>query len=134
MLKVKRAELPGKLEVWVRTIICAFALVILGFCLIESFMHTMELRKSDEAFEGIIYHSDNFLVNAICIAVVLLLVALVIPYLEKIPIGIQMGVLAAVTITLGSICAVLAECTDRGFLYGYQCGTDGIRRRLQLYE
>lgn len=103
MLKVKRAELPGKLEVWVRNIICAFALVILGFCLIESFMHTMELRKSDEAFEGIIYHSDNFLVNAICIAVVLLLVALVIPYLEKIPIGIQMGVLAAVTITLGSI-------------------------------
>ena len=79
MLKVKRAELPGKLEVWVRNIICAFALVILGFCLIESFMHTMELRKSDEAFEGIIYHSDNFLVNAICIAVVLLLVALVIP-------------------------------------------------------
>ena len=91
MLKVKRAELPGKLEVWVRNIICAFALVILGFCLIESFMHTMELRKSDEAFEGIIHHSDNFLVNAICIAVVLLLVALVIPYLEKIPIGIQMA-------------------------------------------
>lgn len=93
----------GKSEQYARNVICVFMTVIMGYLFLNSFLHTMELRKSEEAFEGIIYHNDNFIANAIYLAAILCAFVFVIPYLQKIPIAIQMSVLASATIILGVI-------------------------------
>ncbi len=109
----KLKSLLEKSESYARNVICFLMTIIMGFLFIESFMHTMELRKSEESFEGIHYHSDNFIVNAICIFAVLLLFAVLVRYLEKIPIAIQMGGLAAITITLGVIWVMSSQSAPR---------------------
>lgn len=86
-------------------IICGFMLVIMSFCFIESFMHTMELRNSEEAFEGIVYHNDNFIFNALIIISLLICISFLIKYLEKIPLWIQILFMTAVVITAGTVWA-----------------------------
>lgn len=104
-LKTKSAmfeSLAGK-------IICGIMTVIMGFLFIESFMHTMEIVHTEEYFEGILYHNDNFIMNAIYIAAIVLMLIIIIPYLEKIPSSIQMGTLAAITIILGIVWIMSAQ-------------------------
>ena len=103
MIIKKLKNILNKTEKYSAYIICGLMLIIMSFCFIESFMHTMELRSSEEAFEGIIYHNDNFLINALILISLLLCISFLIKYLEKIPLWIQIIFMTAVVITAGTV-------------------------------
>lgn len=115
---MKTKEIFSKTEGWVRNIICILMALIMSFLFIESFMHTMKLSVTPELRESITYHHDNFIFNAIYMAASLLIISVVAPKLEKIPLIIQIAVLSAVTITLGSIWVMSAKIspTDDSYL------------------
>ncbi len=101
MKKIK--EILNNAEKYSVYVICGLMLVIMSFCFIESFMHTMELRSSEEAFEGIVYHNDNFIFNALIIISLLICISFLIKYLEKIPLWIQILFMTAIVITAGTV-------------------------------
>ncbi|MCQ2465496.1 MAG: hypothetical protein MJ095_07935 [Oscillospiraceae bacterium] len=90
-----------KSEIYARNIICGLMAVIMGFLLAESFMHSMILSNTEEMFEGISYHHDNFIFNFIYMAAVLLVSGVLIPKLEKIPVKLVTGILIAETLIFG---------------------------------
>jgi len=84
-----------------RNIIFSLMLVISAFCFTESFMHTMELKQTEEAFEKIIYHSDNFILNGIVLISVLVILSILIKKIEKIPLKIMTVIMSAIVIISG---------------------------------
>jgi len=86
-----------------RNIIFSLMLVISAFCFTESFMHTMELRQTEEAFEKIIYHNDNFILNGIFIIVFLFVLSALVKKLEKMPLKFLTTVMAELVILSGIV-------------------------------
>lgn len=84
-------------------IICIPVMIILFLCLAESFMHTMELRQTEEAFEKIILHSDNIMINITASVFMLLLVSFISSKTEKIPLAAQMIFMSAFVVFTGTL-------------------------------
>lgn len=109
MLKRKTKNLLGSVEGYAGKLICGLMVIIMGFLFVESVMHTMELQNTQETYEGIVYHNDNFILNILLLIGIVFVLVKIIPFLEKIPIGIQMGVLAGVTLVVGIFWVVSAQ-------------------------
>jgi len=100
-----------KSEEYIRNIICVLMLVIMGFLLVESFMHSMILSHTSEMYEGISYHHDNFIFNAVYMAAAITISSLLMPKLEKIPLKILTGILMAVTVVLGTVWVISSQAS-----------------------
>ncbi len=106
-----------KSEEYIRNIICGLMVVILGFLFVESFMHTMVLTSTKEMFEGISYHHDNFIFNGIYMTAALLIIRAVMPKLEKAPVHLYTGLLAAVTIICGLTWVISSQASQQADQY-----------------
>lgn len=108
MLKIR--QFFEKSEGYARNLICFLMAIITGFLFIESFMHTMHMVNSEETFEGIFMHHDNIFINACYFFFIFVAMLFIIPYLEKVPIKIQLVVLSLFTFLLGVIWIFTAQC------------------------
>lgn len=84
-------------------------LVIMGFLFFESFMHTMRLTNTQEMFEGIYYHHDSFIFNAVYMAAVLIISSVLMPKLEKIPVKVYTIILVITTVLFGTVWVMSAQ-------------------------
>ena len=98
-------------EKYIKNLICVLMIVIMGFLFFESFIHTMRLTNTSEMFEGISYHHDNFIFNAVYMAAVLLISSFIMPKLEKIPVKFFTALLSVTTITLGTIWVISSQAS-----------------------
>ncbi|MCI6580995.1 MAG: hypothetical protein MSH15_03235 [Oscillospiraceae bacterium] len=98
-------------EKYIKNLICVLMIIIMGFLFFESFIHTMRLTNTSEMFEGISYHHDNFIFNAVYMAAVLLISSFIMPKLEKIPVKFFTALLSVTTITLGTIWVISSQAS-----------------------
>lgn len=101
----------SRTEEYVRNLICTLMLVIMGFLFFESFMHSMRLSHTEEMFEGISYHHDNFIYNAVYMAAALTVSAFIMPRLEKIQVKVFTGILMAATVLFGTVWVISSQAS-----------------------
>ncbi len=99
-----------KSENYAKNLICGLMTVILGFLFVESILHTMHLVCDEKTFEGIFMHHDNIFVNACYFFFIFVALLFIVPYLEKIPLKIQITVLSVVTFALGLFWIMTSQC------------------------
>ncbi len=98
---MKRIFDISKAEIHARNLICALMVIIAGFLLCESFMHTMVLTNTKEMFEEISYHHDNFIFSGIYVIAVFSLLTVFLPKLEKLPVKVYGIILTVLTLVMG---------------------------------
>ncbi|WP_044975027.1 hypothetical protein [Ruminococcus sp. HUN007] len=106
-----------KSEEYIRNIICGLMAVILGFLFVESFMHTMVLTNTQEMFEGISYHHDNFIFNAVYMAAALLILHLLLPKMEKAPVHLYTALLMITTLIAGTAWVISSQAGQQADQY-----------------
>lgn len=107
----------SKSETYIRNLICVLMTVIMGFLFTESLMHSMQLTSTQQMFEEISYHHDNFIFNLIYMAAILVIGHVIMPKLEKLPVKFYTILLMASTLILGFWWVISSQASQQADQY-----------------